>query len=310
MLGARVLLNSQGIIVPIGSTVKTGITNLYDLAVDSNKNIYYIADTYYSYKITPTGTLTTYTSPVANSSGYNMKASSIHIDKSNNIFIGYYQDYITKNKIGILGNKRSVISGPSNGCSTSAIISYTDSIYQYNNDIYYTDAYNKDLFKGTVQLNGTYCSSKIGTLRNPVGSTTMSIAFDSSGNMYYTIPDKHIIRKYDITTNTSTDFCGSSGISGDVDANQLNSRFNTPTGLVCDSCGNLFVADNLNYKIKKITPNGDVITVVGTGINGTTDGPALSMKLNNPSRIVLDSSNNLYIGDGNRIRKVVGIGCV
>jgi hypothetical protein len=308
------LIVPLSVINPMGSTIKTSLVGLRDLDVDSNKNVYYISFSGGNsdcYKLTPSNVTTTYASALVNDAGYALQIDSVHIDDFDNIYIGY-SDLITKNKSTILGKARSVIRAYAYNCGTNAIFGSPNTMSHYNNSIFfnYNYGYGLTLFEMTSSST-QHCLVSAGVLLNDGAApySQRSIAIDLSGNMYYSSPNSHIIMKYNINTKISTDFCGSSGLSGDVDGYQSSARFNKPLGLACDACGNVFVADNLNYKIKKITPDGNVTTVVGTGTKGTTDGAPLLMTLNGPTKIALDNSNAIYIADTNRIRKVVGIGC-
>jgi trimeric autotransporter adhesin len=73
-----------------------------------------------------------------------------------------------------------------------------------------------------------------------------------------------------------------------------------------DSTGNLYIADTQNNRIRKVTPAGLITTVVGneTGGFGGDGGWAASAQLS-ATGIAVDSTGNLYIADGPRIRKVM-----
>jgi sugar lactone lactonase YvrE len=81
-----------------------------------------------------------------------------------------------------------------------------------------------------------------------------------------------------------------------------------PTGLALDSGGNLYIADSANNRIRKVTTDGLISTVAGSGSPGFggDDGPATSARLNNPTGVAADSGGNFYIADlsNQRVRKV------
>lgn len=82
--------------------------------------------------------------------------------------------------------------------------------------------------------------------------------------------------------------------------------FNSPTGLVVDSGGFVFVADTNNNQIKLITPQGEVITIAGSGVAGSANGVGMAAQFNRPSGVAVDSANNVFVADTNNhvIRKI------
>ena len=100
---------------------------------------------------------------------------------------------------------------------------------------------------------------------------------------------------------------GIAGFGGDGGPAKL-AMLNQPEGVAVDASGNLYIADTDNNRIRKISPNGIITTVAGTGIAGFSGdgGPASQAQLNHPEGVAVDASGNLYIADtgNNRIRKI------
>src|ERR1035437_8178345 len=106
---------------------------------------------------------------------------------------------------------------------------------------------------------------------------------------------------------TVVDAAGSEGVGGDggpATAAQLN----FPTGVAADAAGNLFIADTFNNRIRKVSANGIITTVAGTGARGFggDGGPATAAQLNYPQGVAVDAAGSLFIADtGNMlIRRV------
>lgn len=109
------------------------------------------------------------------------------------------------------------------------------------------------------------------------------------------------------TTGTVAIFAGS-GSFGSGNGTGAGATFSYPTGLATDVTGNVYVADQANNQIRKITAAGAVTTLSGTLLPGTTNATAIgaAAAYNNPSGVALDATNNVYIADflNNQIRKI------
>jgi len=142
--------------------------------------------------------------------------------------------------------------------------------------------------------------------------TPSAIAVDSSGNIYIDDYFNCAIRKVTKSTGVITTIAGigpeSCGYTGDGGP-ATSAELNYPIGVAVDSSGNLYIADTLNQRIRKITAStGDISTIAGDGTKGFSGdgGPATSAELSNPTSVALDSAGNVYIADDAnfRIRKI------
>jgi len=140
---------------------------------------------------------------------------------------------------------------------------------------------------------------------NPTG-----MAMDGGGNLYLADTVNNSIRK--ITPDgTTTTFAG--GQAGSADGNGTNASFRSPVGVVVDANGNLYVADQSNNTIRKITPDGTVSTLAGfPGSKGGVDDSGTNARFTHPAGLALDGAGNLYVADtgNNRIRTVTPDGVV
>ena len=103
-----------------------------------------------------------------------------------------------------------------------------------------------------------------------------------------------------------------SGNQQTTDGTGITASFNRPNGIVKDSNGNLFVAEENGFVIRKIAPNGVVTTFAGNGTNGFLDATGTAAIFANLGALAIDNQNNIYVGDfGNsRIRKITPSGVV
>jgi large repetitive protein len=136
-----------------------------------------------------------------------------------------------------------------------------------------------------------------------------SIAFDGDHLLYISDTGNSAIRKVDLTTGiiTTVAGAGTAGFSGDggpATAGQLDS----PWGIALGGDGSLYIADQSNNRVRKVSLAGVISTVAGTGVRGYggDSGLATQAQLNVPAGVLVDVAGNLYVADsGNQlVRKV------
>ncbi|MEZ0184746.1 NHL repeat-containing protein, partial [Flavobacterium oncorhynchi] len=86
-------------------------------------------------------------------------------------------------------------------------------------------------------------------------------------------------------------------------------KFYSPASVAIDVSGNVYVADQNNHKIRKITPAGAVTTFAGS-TQGFADGIGSAAKFSNPLGVAVDASGNVYVAESNIIRKINPAGVV
>jgi len=149
-------------------------------------------------------------------------------------------------------------------------------------------------------------------------------AVDQAGNVYVADTGNNCIRKITPAGGVTT-------LAGDTNAQTAGyadgpggqARFNTPTSLAVDGDDNVYVADDYNGLIRKITPGGQVSTIAGDtydltngGYNlgaalGYADGPGNAAKFYSPYGIALGSTGELYVSDlGNNLIRQISPGGV
>ena len=134
------------------------------------------------------------------------------------------------------------------------------------------------------------------------------IAIDAAGNLYVADRGNHRIRKVTPEGEVSTLAGGEQGFA---DGQGNAARFFWPDGIAIDAAGNLYVADMGNHRIRKVTPDGTVSTLAGSGPTGYdnggfADGEGSAARFNSPTGIAIDTVGNLYVADSknHRIRKI------
>jgi uncharacterized protein (TIGR03437 family) len=151
--------------------------------------------------------------------------------------------------------------------------------------------YNGDGPATTTQLN------------NPT-----AVALDATGNLYFSDQFNHRIREITGGKVVTIAGTGTAGFNGD--GAPLNTNFNYPGGLILDPTGAIYVADDNNQRVRKISADrSQVTTIAGTGTAGYNGDsiPSTTAQLNGTFGIGLDANGNLYLADsGNgRIRKII-----
>lgn len=145
-------------------------------------------------------------------------------------------------------------------------------------------------------------------------STPEAVAVDASGNVYIADFGNSRVRKISpsgvITTVAGNGISGFSGDGGPA----IKAQLAGPVGLATDSAGNLFIAEYLNDRVRKVTPDGNITTVAGSDhcCDYGDGGLATDAFVPLPHGIALDPVGNLYISEwpDSRIRKVTPSGVI
>ncbi len=143
----------------------------------------------------------------------------------------------------------------------------------------------------------------------------VSVAVHTDGTVYIADSFNHTIRKAVPSGQylSVTTLAGLARVHGTNDGTGSTARFFHPRGVALDNFGTLYVADEWNHVIRKVTPYGTVTTFAGlAGVPGTNDGPATSARFNRPVGVVVDTAGNVFVADaGNHaIRKISSAGLV
>jgi hypothetical protein len=162
---------------------------------------------------------------------------------------------------------------------------------------------------GVQGYSGNGGSATSASLRFPLG-----ISLDVFGNLYIADAGNHVVREvttggviFNAAGNGTGAGTDTGSFSGDGGA-AVSAGLNTPEDVVADTSGTLFIADTANYRIRKVTSNGIITTIGGTGSDGFSGdgGSPLQATLNLPWAVALDTGGNLLVGDmlNHRIRRI------
>jgi sugar lactone lactonase YvrE len=145
----------------------------------------------------------------------------------------------------------------------------------------------------------------VAQFNNPAG-----VALDINGNIY--VADTHNERIRKISPSGIVSTLAGNGTLGFADGNGSSAQFNDPFGLAADAQGNIYVADQYNSRIRKITPSGIVSTQAGSGIAGSVDGNSAVAQFDYPAGVAIDAQGNIYVADqySGTIREISPAGLV
>jgi sugar lactone lactonase YvrE len=136
------------------------------------------------------------------------------------------------------------------------------------------------------------------------------VLVDRTGNVYLADAGAHnqIVK---ITPDGVRSVLAGQG-EGFVNGSGAAASFNTPSGMAFDLAGNLLVADTGNHAIRRVSVQGVVTTLAGTGEPGYQDGPGAQAQFNGPVGVAVDKAGNVYVADtyNDRIRRIAPDGSV
>ena len=157
--------------------------------------------------------------------------------------------------------------------------------------------------------------SSVSGWQDGTGSTArfykpVSICKDVSGNLYVSDRGNNMVRK--ITPSGAVTTLAGSTTAGYTDATGSSARFSEPWGITVDGSGNVYVTDENNLRVRKITPSGTVTTLAGSGSASSVDGTGTGAGFYGMKGIAADLSGNLYVSEYNgcKIRKITPAGVV
>jgi sugar lactone lactonase YvrE len=298
-----------GLAGSIGSADGTGNAARFyhpaGVAVDSAGNVY-VADSNNDTirKITPSGVVSTFAGLAGG--GVFLWPNGVAVDSAGNVYVA---DTInsTIRKItasGVVSTLAGLagVSGSADGTGNAARFFQPKGVaVDSAGNVYVADTSNSTIRK----ISPAGVVNTLAGLAGNVGSADGTgnaarfyypddVAVDSAGSVYVADTGNYTIRK--ITASGVITFAGLAGSTGSADGGGNAARFAYPQGVVVDSAGNVYVADNVT--IRKITVAGVVSTLAGlAGSVGSADDTGSAARFYNPQGVAVDNLGKLYVAD-------------
>lgn len=239
--------------------------------------------------------------------------TAVAVDGAGNVYIADRGNNVVRrvNAAGVIstfaGTGSAGFSG-NGGSATAAMLNMPSSVAtDAAGNVYISDMGNNRVRKvnplgiissyagnGTAAYSGDADSAHLASINGPEG-----LAVDASGNLLIADAGNHVIRRVTasgiISTVAGSGLIGNSGDGGSA----LAARLYSPSGVATDVSGNIYIADVVNNKVRKVSSTGIITTFAGTGAAGNTGNgsAASSATLRFPSGVSVDGSGNVYIAD-------------
>jgi sugar lactone lactonase YvrE len=247
----------------------------------------------------------------------------VAVDGAGNIYTGDFFNHTIRKvtSVGVVTTLAGLpeVFGSADGIGSAARFTFPAGVaVDSANKIYVADSNNSTVRK--VTLAGVVTT--LAGLANPGSNdgprnvarffSPAAVAVDSARNAYVADRSNSTIRKITSAGVVST-LAGLAGSPGSDDGTGSAARFDTPAGAAVDSAGNVYVGDQNNHTIRKISATGVVITLAGlAGSPGSADGTGSAARFNFPRGVAVDGTGNVYVADSanDTIRKITPAGVV
>lgn len=322
-----------------GPAIRASLSRPFDVAVDAGGNLY-IADTFNSSirKVTPDGSIST-VAGTGNGGGFGNPAAGVtlsspdgvSVDAAGNIYIADTGHNVVR-KLTPAGVATTVAGtgaggfGGDGGPAIAATLTFPGrAIVDAAGNLYISDTTNNRIRKvsasGIISTiaglgpTGTFAGGFSGDGGQAVQAsinTPEGLAVDSSGALYFADNQNLRIRKISLDGSIATIAgSGTFKFSGDG-GSAASASLHQPSSVAVDAAGGFFIADTLNHRVRKVTPDGRIVTVAGNGSASFSGdgGTAISAGLGNPTGVTLDQRGNVYVAAAGRVRKIDSTGII
>ncbi len=302
-----------------GTGASAQFSFITDLITDQTGNIFVPDNNYRIRKINPNGVVTTIAGSGVNqfADGVGSAASfstmlGISIDATDNLYIADLGNHRIRKvtQAGVVTTIGGSIPGYLDGpVANSRFYLPMGVAVSSTGDIYVADAGNNRIRKiSTTGMVSTVAGDGVaghadGAAATARFSNPIKIKIDMSDNLIILDQNNNRVRK--ITPAGIVSTIAGNGMQGFLDGPAATAQFGAPAGLAIDPNNNIYIGDQLNNRIRKIS-NGVVSTIAGTGIAGYNDGNTSVAKFYNPTGLHVTSSGLIYIADNqnHRVRKI------
>lgn len=200
--------------------------------------------------------------------------ASVGVDSAGNVFVADANNHAIRRitpagVVTTFAGKPGVAGSRDGECSQATFNNPHGIAIDPAGNVYVADTDNSTIRRITPECRVSTLAGTVGAAGSKDGSggaATFSfpqdLATDRLGNVYVSDINAHVIRKITPDGEVRT-LAGAAGLVGNDDGHAGAARFNYPKGIATDPAGNVFVVDSNNYAIRRITPEGEVSTVIG-----------------------------------------------
>jgi trimeric autotransporter adhesin len=211
------------------------------------------------------------------------------------------------------------------GPATAAQIDHPYGVaVDFSGNVYFTGgngSSNRVRKINTAGIITTIAGNGVGGFGGDNGPATLAelsaptcVAVDASGNVYITDIDNNRVRKVNTSGIITTIGGTGSNINSGDGGPATNAGIYNPYGIAIDATGNIYIAEDHGYTVRKINTSGIISTIAGTGSPGYSgdNGPATAAQLDRPVGVIAGAGDYIYIADShnNRIRKIAPDGII